>query len=106
VGAILELIGDGYGGDMKILARYGPEGVIQAVTLMDNLETPGLGKKAETPEYMEKFIGTGGRDKPVPVRKNMLVPGEADAITGSTITFLGVSQALAEGARYILEGEK
>jgi electron transport complex protein RnfG len=67
---------------------------------MDNSETPGLGKKAENPAYMEKYLGTGASDNPVPVRKSMLKPDEADAITGATITFLGVSKALAEGAVY------
>lgn len=100
-GTILELRGSGYGGELKILARFAPDGAIVAVKLMDNLETPGLGKKAENPAYMEKFIGTGSEGKPVPVRKDMLSAPQADAVTGATITFLGVSKALAEGARYV-----
>jgi Na+-translocating ferredoxin:NAD+ oxidoreductase RnfG subunit len=34
----------------------------------------------------------------------MLQPGEADAVTGATITFLGISKALAEGAEYAAAG--
>jgi electron transport complex protein RnfG len=102
-GLLLELEGSGYGGEMKILARYDQEGIIRAVRLMDNGETPGLGKKAENPTYMEKFVGTGSEDTPVPVRKDMLPPGEADAITGATITFLGISKALAEGREYAVQ---
>jgi len=102
-GMLLELEGSGYGGEMKILARYEADGTIRAVKLMDNTETPGLGKKAENPAYMEKFIGTGSADNPVAVRKDMLGPGDADAITGATITFLGISKALAEGAQYAAE---
>ena len=100
-GLLLELEGSGYGGEMTILARYDPDGSLRAVKLMENSETPGLGKKAENPAYMEKFIGTGSDDNPVPVRKDMLAGGEADAVTGATITFLGVSKALAEGAGYV-----
>jgi electron transport complex protein RnfG len=103
-GVILELVGSGYGGDMKILARYAEDGTIGAVKLMDNTETPGLGKKAESPAYMERFLGTGSADNPVPVRKDMLVTADADAVTGATITFLGVSKALAEGAQYAADG--
>jgi electron transport complex protein RnfG len=88
-----------------VLARVDGNGTIRAVRLMDNSETPGLGKKAENPDYMNKFIGTGGPDHPVPVRKSSLSAAEADAVTGATITFLGVSRALAEGARYIREGK-
>lgn len=101
VGMILELEGSGYGGEMKILARFDLSGSIAAVKLMDDTETPGLGKKAENPAYMEKFLGFGSTEKPVPVRKDMLTPGDADAITGATITFLGISKALAEGAAYV-----
>jgi electron transport complex protein RnfG len=100
-GVLLELAGSGYGGEMKILARYDQDATIRAVRLMENSETPGLGKKAENPAYMEKFIGTGSEDSPVPVRKDMLPSGEADAVTGATITFLGISRALAEGAGYV-----
>jgi electron transport complex protein RnfG len=100
VGMLLELEGSGYGGEMKILVRYDEDGSIRAVKLMDNTETPGLGKKAENPAYMEKFLGTGSSANPVPVRKAMLNSGDADAITGATITYLGVSKALAEGAKY------
>ncbi|MBN2551971.1 MAG: FMN-binding protein [Spirochaetales bacterium] len=100
-GMLLELEGSGYGGEMAILARYDADGTIRAARLMDNSETPGLGKKAENPSYMEMFVGSGSAQLPVPVRKDMLPAGQADAITGATITFLGVSKALAEGADYV-----
>ena len=103
-GMLLELQGSGYGGDMKILARYDEDGTIRAAKRMDDTETPGLGKKAENPAYMEKFIGTGSQDNPVPVRKDMLKSADADAVTGATITFLGISKALAEGAEYAAAG--
>jgi electron transport complex protein RnfG len=99
-GMLLELQGSGYGGEMKILARYDKDGRVRAVKLIENSETPGLGKKAESPAYMEKFVNTGTPENPVPVRKDMLASDEADSITGATITYLGVSKALAEGARY------
>ncbi len=75
-GYILKINGTGYGGVMEIIASYETSGVIINAVLMKNEETPGLGKKAENPEYMNKYIGTGG-DTPVPVRKNMLGGGES-----------------------------
>ena len=112
---------------MKILGAYRPDGAVFSARLLDNAETPGLGKKAESPVYMNKFKGTGaGDDKPVPTSKEMLktdqgaakqemkqaltfrtwflggdAGGGTDAISGATITFLGVSKALAEGSRYV-----
>ncbi|MDC7241052.1 MAG: FMN-binding protein [Spirochaetales bacterium] len=95
---ILEFIGMGYGGDMKVLASYDFNGEIQDVVLMDNAETPGLGKKAEADGYMDKFIGTGGTT-PVPVTKNEL---EApDEVSGATITFAGIAAPLKEGSAYV-----
>lgn len=102
-GYILRLIGLGYGGDMEILANYSPEGDVTAVVLMENQETPGLGKKAEKPEYMDKFIGTGGGDGSVPVRKDQLPQAEADSITGATVTFIGIAKALQAGSVFVKE---
>ena len=66
-----------------------------------------LGKKAENAEYMNKFKGTGA-DKPVPVKKTMLEAADADAVTGATITFTGVSKALEYGSEFAkkLGGQK
>jgi electron transport complex protein RnfG len=104
-GYICRMLGNGYGGEMAILAGYTEEGEIFAVQMMENSETPGLGKEAEKAEYMQKYIGTG-TEKPVPVRKDMLSQEEADAVTGATITFIGVAKALVEGSDFVdkLEG--
>jgi len=147
LGYVLALVGSGYGGELRLLAYYDVDGAIRAARLVDDQETPGLGKKAETEEYMAMFTGTGG-DRPVPVSKAMLASGAsggasagaapaapapaaaaqaaapwasmsraglrgwlfggsggagspADAVTGATITFRGVSTALAEGSRFV-----
>ena len=98
-GWILDMEGKGYGGEMKILASYRPDGTVIDVVLMDNAETPGLGKKAESPAYMEKFRGTGG-ETPVPVSKEM-VQESPDTITGATITFSGIAHAVKDGSAYV-----
>ena len=120
---ILDLRGAGYGGDMKILAAYLPDGTLMGAVLLDNQETPGLGKRAEAPAYMDMFVGSGSAAAPVPVSKEMLQSGAGseaeresrgfrffprgsasagtDAVSGATVTFLGVSRALAAGAEYV-----
>ena len=100
-GYILRLTGIGYGGDMTLLASVAADGEIRFVALMDNLETPGLGKEAEKPEYMDKFIGTGGA-RAVPLSKQQLTQAQADAISGASITFMGLAQALKAGADYVV----
>jgi electron transport complex protein RnfG len=135
---VLELNGSGYGGVMKLLANYKPGGELLSAKLMDNKETPGLGKKAESSSYMNKFTGKGGPDQPViPTSLEELAAqmpsgdteavavlktgydfvggfprfwewlfgeskaGSEDSVTGATITFKGVSAALAAGSAYV-----
>jgi electron transport complex protein RnfG len=98
-GWILDMTGKGYGGGMKILASYRPDGSVIDVVLMDNSETPGLGKKAEKSAYMSKFRNTGG-STPVPLTKDM-VQEEIDTITGATITFTGIATVIKEGSDYV-----
>ena len=85
---------------MDIMAGIRQSGEVFSVLLMDNQETPGLGKKAEADGYMDKYIGTGG-DSPVPVSKDQLQKDEADAVSGATITFIGIGQALSDGSNFI-----
>jgi len=101
-GYIVKIIGIGYGGDMELLASIAADGEIRAVALMDNLETPGLGKEAEKPEYMEKYVGTGST-RPVPLNKQQLTQEQADSISGASITFMGLAQALVAGSDYVKE---
>ena len=104
---ILSLKNMGYGGDLVILANFKTNGELIDAKLMEDAETPGLGKKAENPAYMDKFKGTGA-DKPVPVKKTMLESADADAVTGATITFTGLSKALEYGSEFAkkLGGQK
>jgi electron transport complex protein RnfG len=105
-GYICRLTGDGYGGDIVILGGFNPDGSVISAKMMDNQETPGLGKEAERDSYMEMFFGTGGESN-VPVRKDMLSFEQADSITGATITFIGIGKALQEGSSFVrnLKGE-
>jgi electron transport complex protein RnfG len=100
VGFILQLVGIGYGGDMQLLAGYYGSGELFSARMMENQETPGLGKKAEAPQYMEMYIGFGAAS-PIPTSKSHLPAGQADSITGATITFLGVGRALAGGSELV-----
>lgn len=98
-GCIVALTGAGYGGEISLLAGYRANGEVFAVRMMENQETPGLGKKAEEPGYMAKFIGRGGGE-PVPTARSELSPSEADAVTGATITFVAVAKAVRAGSEY------
>ncbi|MBN2739248.1 MAG: FMN-binding protein [Spirochaetales bacterium] len=83
VSYVVELMGQGYGGDMKMLANYSTDGALLSAKLMDNQETPGLGKKAEDSAYMNKFLNKGGADSdyPIPYTKAML----DEQVAGTTL---------------------
>lgn len=103
-GYVLELTGKGYGGDMILLAYYDVNGAVIDALVVSDSETPGIGKKAALPGYMEKFRGSGVAGKPVPQSRDRLPQAESDAVAGATVTFKAVAGALAAGAAFIAEG--
>ncbi|MDA3808710.1 MAG: FMN-binding protein [Spirochaetaceae bacterium] len=98
---ILKLQGSGYGGKMILLAVFNTDGSFIKAKLMENNETPGLGKKAEKPVYYNMFSNRGTVSDPVPVSKRSLSESDAEAVSGSTITFDGISKAIALGSDYV-----
>ena len=83
---------------MKVMVAFDKELKILNAKLLDNSETPGLGKKAENDQYMEKFKNTNTDTNPLPLNKNMLSSADKDSVTGATITFNGVVGAIKKAA--------
>ena len=85
LGAAIESTTGGFGGNLKVLVGFNPEGTILGYTLLEHAETPGLGAKAD------KWFQKGGKgdiigkspSEPLTVSKD---GGQVDAITASTIT--------------------
>ncbi len=85
LGAAVESTTSGFGGDLKVLVGFDPEGKILGYTLLEQTETPGLGAKAD--KWFQKgekgdIIGKTPSE-PLTVSKD---GGQVDAITASTIT--------------------
>ena len=85
LGAAVESTTMGFGGDLKVLVGFNPEGVILGYTLLEHAETPGLGAKAD--QWFQKgqkgdIIGKDPKES-LTVSKD---GGQVDAITASTIT--------------------
>ncbi len=99
-GYIVGLKTAGYGGQMTLVASYTDKGEMLYAQLLTHSETPGLGKKAEGEGYMDKFKGTGGA-KPVPTNKTMLSDSDAQAVSGSSVTFTAVAKAINGGSEYV-----
>lgn len=86
LGAAVESTTQGFGGDLKVLVGFSPEGKILGYTILASTETPGLGAKAD--KWFQKdgkgsVIGKSPSKKPLTVSKD---GGDIDAITASTIT--------------------
>lgn len=85
IGAAVESTTGGFGGDLKVLVGFNPDGEILGYTVLEHTETPGLGAKADT--WFQKngkgsIIGKNPSE-PLTVKKD---GGQIDAITASTIT--------------------
>ena len=85
LGAAVQSTTMGFGGDLKVLVGFDPEGKILGYTLLEHAETPGLGAKAD--QWFQKgqkgdVIGKSPAE-PLTVSKD---GGQVDAITASTIT--------------------
>ena len=85
LGAAVESTTQGFGGDLKILVGFDPEGNILGYTLLEHAETPGLGAKAD--QWFQKgakgdIIGKNPKEELVVSKDG----GQVDAITASTIT--------------------
>lgn len=86
LGAAVESTTGGFGGDLKVLVGFNPEGEILGYTILQTAETPGLGAKAEG--WFQKD-GKGNIIGKNPATDNLIVSkdgGSVNAITASTIT--------------------
>ena len=85
LGAAVESTTGGFGGDLKVLVGFDPEGKILGYTLLEHAETPGLGAKADKWFQKGEKGDIIGKDpaEPLTVSKD---GGQVDAITASTIT--------------------
>ena len=108
LGAAVESTTGGFGGDLKILVGFDPEGNILGYTLLEHAETPGLGAKAD--KWFQKgekgdIIGKNPSE-PLTVSKD---GGQVDAITASTITsrafLLAVNKAYSAFKNDPVDGE-
>ena len=91
LGVILITSAKGYGGDVRVMTGITPEGQIARVAVLSCAdETPGLGQNATTEDFLAQFNGAEGS---VAIGRG---EGEADALTGATITSKAVAAAVNE----------
>ena len=105
LGAAVESTTQGFGGALKILTGFDPNGDILGYAVLETTETPGLGAKADQwfqADGKGSIIGKNPAEDKLAVTKGG--EGEIDAITASTITSRAFLKAVNQA--YIALTEK
>lgn len=92
IGYLLTTNGGGYGGDITVItALIGDE--IKAIKILKHKETPEIGTKVDNPDFQAQYSGKSVRE-PIAVKKENPGASEIQAITGSTVSSRGVTDAV------------
>ena len=118
IGAAVEAVAMGFGGELKVLVGFDAKGKIYNYSLLAHTETPGLGSKADkwvgaydatkgekavTHEMSKKsIIGMSPGEGELKVSKD---GGQVDAITASTITSRAFLNAINKAYEAYKTGE-
>ncbi|MBQ7974557.1 MAG: RnfABCDGE type electron transport complex subunit G [Clostridia bacterium] len=81
----------GYGGEIKLITGINSKGEVTGIDLLSHSETPGLGAKAEEPEFTSQFEG---KTKDIAVSRGKASGNEINAMSGATITSKAVTDAV------------
>ena len=91
-GAVFKASAKGYSSTIEVMAGMAKEGIITAIKVINQNETPGLGAKVAEPDFTGQFSG-----------KNIENLSEVSAITGATISSEAVIDAVDKKAKEIKE---
>ena len=81
----------GFGGAVEVMVGIDAEGKITGVTVTNHAETPGLGTKAMTVDYLKQYEGVSEA-----TAGHINDDANIDAITGATITSNAVYGSVVE----------
>lgn len=93
LGVAVESTVNGFGGPLKVMVGFNPEGDILGYDIVEHSETPGLGAKAGKWFKVHSIIGMNPGDESFDLKKN---GGYVDAITAATITSKAFLKAINE----------
>ncbi len=99
-GYAFELIApEGYGGDIQLMAAIGADGLVKGIDVIKHAETPGLGAKADEPEFKSNFV-----DKPAAqlnvVKGDAANDNDIVSISGATITSRAVTNVVNDAIAF------
>ncbi len=95
VGAAVEASSDkGYSGEVKIMVGINAENNVQAIAIVAQSETPGLGARMVEPSFKDQFKNKNINTTKWAVKKDQ---GDIDQITAATISSRAVVDAVKAG---------
>jgi len=105
VGIAVETMAMGYGGEIKLIVGFLPDGTISKVAVLEHKETAGLGDKIikSKSDWSIQFEGKNPANFKLSVIKD---GGDVDAITASTITSRAYCEALQRAYSAFMKGGK
>ena len=87
----------GYAGNVPVLVAITPDNKISKAKVLENDETPGLGKKVAEPGFIGQFTDLDA-SKVYSVKPNETDKVQLDAIAGATISSNAVTRAVNQAA--------
>jgi electron transport complex protein RnfG len=100
--AVETFTNQGFGGLIKLMVGFLPDGTIKSVAVLEHKETPGLGDKMAVPPFSTQFEGVHPEKFSLKVKKD---GGNVDAITASTITSRAYCDAVQRAYNEFIKGE-
>lgn len=91
---------DSYDGLVQILVGINADKTIKSIEMLELNDTPGLGQRAEEPEFKGQFASKSGESLTV-TKSGNAGEGEINAISGATITSRAVTNAV-NAALYLM----
>lgn len=95
----------GFGGTVRIIVGFNPDGEVRNINVLEQAETPGLGTKMTEPDnpLLNSFKGKCPGDMVLKVKKD---GGSVDALTAATISSRAYTEAVARAYQAFLVASK
>ncbi len=97
VGYVVKTLPMGFGGEITVITGMDKEGLITGVRVVKHAESPGLGSKAQEPDFYTQYDGKKVGE--VKVTKGAPKEQEIVAISSSTITSKAVTLGVRTAAK-------
>lgn len=89
-GMVITTEDKGFGGSIIVVTGIDKNGEITGITITDHTETPGLGTKAMTADFLSQYMGKTIIDSSADASKDEAI----DAVTGATISSNAIFRAV------------